>query len=191
MFLKLSSNMSIATAENAWIDTTDSRNPEVLSQARQIIETTIYCSLSTCTPDGFPWATPVFFTFDQDLNLYWSSAVVAKHSQNIYQNHGRLAVAIYSTDKAEGKGKGVYFTGVADELEPERVSTVMESLFRRAGGEAPNRTAQDYLPPSPRRMYKFTPEAAWITGQRIPMGNQLIDPKIQLDLTALRQWEAE
>jgi hypothetical protein len=183
--------MSIATAENAWVNTIESRNPEVLQQAWEIITSTVYCSLSTCSPDGFPWASPVFFTFDSDLTLYWSSASVAKHSQNIYQNQGRVAIAIYSTDKSEGKGKGVYLNGLAHELEPEWVSTVMQSLFNRAGGEAPNRTAADYLHPSPRRMYKFTPEAAWITGQRLPLGNQLVDTKIQLDLTELQRWQSD
>jgi hypothetical protein len=180
--------MAIATAENAWVNTTDSRNPEVLQRAWEMITRTLYCTLSTCSADGFPWASPVFFTVDPALTLYWSSAIVAQHSQNIYQNHGRVAIAIYSTDKAEGKGQGVYLNGLADELEPERVSTVIQSLFNRAGGEAPNRTARDYLHPSPRRMYKFTPDAAWMTGQRMPIGNQLVDTKIQLDLAKLRDF---
>lgn len=126
----------------------------------------------------------MFFCY-QDLNLYWSSAVTSRHSQNLYRNQGRLAIAIYDSGVAEGTGKGLYFSGSASELQPEEVETVMKLLFEKAGGSPPNRTASDYLGESPRRIYHFQPKEAWVTGERLSIGNQLVDTKIQLDLTDL------
>ncbi|WP_346294495.1 hypothetical protein [Sphaerothrix gracilis] len=116
-------------------------------------------------------------TFDN-----WSSAIASRHSQNLYQNQGHLAIAIYSTSASEGKGQGVYLSGYGGELASERVEAVMQQLFARAGGEPPQRTASDYLGTSPRRIYQFEPEAAWMTGERLVAGNQLVDTKVVLDL---------
>jgi hypothetical protein len=60
-----SSAMSIASAENGWINTRDSQHPAILERAHRILTQTIYCSISTCSQEGVPWASPVFFT-------YWS-----------------------------------------------------------------------------------------------------------------------
>jgi len=116
---------------NGWINTSDSRNPVALALSSQIIESTIYCTLSTCSADGFPWASPVFFAYDADMHLYWSSTTAAQHSQNLYRNQGRVAIAIYGTHAGEGKGKGIYLSGTARELAPEKVDTVMQLLFQR------------------------------------------------------------
>ncbi|MGD1905338.1 MAG: pyridoxamine 5'-phosphate oxidase family protein [Leptolyngbyaceae cyanobacterium] len=177
--------MTFATAQNAWIDTLKGQDPQILAQARQIIATNIYCTLSTCSPEGVPWASPVFFTYDASWTLYWSSATASLHSQNLAQNQGRIAIAIYSTHVEALKGQGLYLSGGAGELAPDRVEAVMQRLFQRAGGKPPTRTATDYLGASPRRIYAFQPEKVWMTGERLPQGNQLIDTKIELNLTAL------
>ncbi len=174
-----------ALMDNDWVKTSDQQNPAALDLASQIIRDNIYCTLSTCSPDSWPWASPVFFTYDSALNFYWSSAIAAKHSQNIYRNQGRVAITIYGTYLGEGKGKGIYLSGLAQELDPAQVNTVMQSLFKRAGGAPPRRTQDDYLGSSPRRIYSFQPQAAWVTGERLALGNQLIDIKVQLDLASL------
>ena len=176
--------MNSPTAENGWVNTIDSDNPEVIATAHTIIERIPYCTLSTCSPDGIPWVSPLFFVYDETWNVYWSSAIESKHSQNLYANHGRAAIAIYDSTVGEGSGKGLYFSGTATEVAPDLVASLMKRLFDRAG-KYPNRTPQDYLDTSPRRFYGFQPQEAWITGERLPMGNQLIDTKIRLNLSTL------
>lgn len=177
--------MSIATAENGWVNTADGQTLEVITKARQILEGTIYASLSTCSPEGLPWASPVFFTYDSDWNLYWSSAMVAQHSQNLYANQGRGAIAIYSTDREEGQGQGLYLSGTAAEVEAGDVERVIPLLLKRAA-KGQQRSPADYLAPSPRRLYQFQPQAVWITGERLALSETiLIDTKIQLDLASL------
>ncbi|MBW4651171.1 MAG: pyridoxamine 5'-phosphate oxidase family protein [Kastovskya adunca ATA6-11-RM4] len=176
--------MEPAAAENGWVNTIDSNNPEVIENARQIIENTLYCTLSTCSSEGFPWVSPVFFVPDHNWNLYWSSAVAAKHSQNIDHNNGRVAIAIFNSHVKEGTGKGLYFYGTASEVKPEQVASIMKLLFNRAGKQL-HRTVEDYLLDSPRRIYQFRPTEAWISGDRLPIENQLVDIKIQLHLKDL------
>ncbi len=177
--------MSIATAENGWINTADGQSPEVIARVRQILEGTIYAALSTSSPDGLPWASPVFFTYDSAWNLYWASTMVAQHSQNLYGNQGRAAIALYSTQPEEGKGQGIYLSGTAAEVKAEDVERVIPLLLKRAA-KGQRRSPADYLDPSPRRLYCFQPQMVWITGERIALSETvLIDNKIQVDLASL------
>lgn len=176
----------LATESNAWINTANSRNQEVIAKAQRILITNIYCTLSTCSADGFPWASPVLFAYDDGWNLYWASTTASKHSQNIYRNSGRIAVAVYNSNTEEGTGSGLYFYGFAAEVGTENTDWAMHLLFKRAGKNL-NRIAQDYLDDSPRRIYRFQPQSAWITGFSLPVGNQLIDTKIKVALPQLNQ----
>jgi uncharacterized protein YhbP (UPF0306 family) len=177
--------LEAASVKNGWINTVDADKPEVLDKARQIIESNIYCSLSTCSVDGMPWATPLFFIYDEQWNIYWSSAINCQHSQNIYTNHGRVAVAIYGSVLPMGTGQGLYFMGTAAELDSQKIEWAIDATSTRSG-KVINRTAADYLNDSCRRFYQFTPSEAWVTGSRIPVENQLVDTKIRLDLDELR-----
>jgi nitroimidazol reductase NimA-like FMN-containing flavoprotein (pyridoxamine 5'-phosphate oxidase superfamily) len=177
--------MSIATAENGWVNTLDSQNPAAIASAYQILERTIYCTLSTCSPEGQPWVSPVFFAYDSAWNFYWASAMAAKHSQNLYANQGQVAIAVYDTHSEAGKGQGVYLSGTAAEVEVANVESVIPRLTKRSGQNL-KRSAADYLAPSPRRLYRFQPEEVWVTGERFPLSETvLMDTKIRLDLAEL------
>lgn len=183
--VKAQKRLETASAENGWINTVDADKPEVLERAYQIIKSNIYCSISTCSVDRIPWATPVFFIYDEQWNIYWSSAVNSQHSQNIYTNHGRVAIAIYGSVLPMGTGQGLYLTGTAAELDPNQVEWAIHTTSTRAG-KVINRTAADYLNHSCRRFYQFTPSQVWVTGDRIERENQLVDTKIRLNLEKLR-----
>jgi nitroimidazol reductase NimA-like FMN-containing flavoprotein (pyridoxamine 5'-phosphate oxidase superfamily) len=62
--------MEFATVENAWVNTIDSKAPGVVEKACSILKSNLYCTLSTCSTDGYPWVTPVFFVYDDRLTLY-------------------------------------------------------------------------------------------------------------------------
>lgn len=179
--------MSIATAENGWINTADGQNLEVIARARHILEGTIYGTLSTSSPDGLPWASPVFFTYDADWQLYWASTTAAQHSRNLYTNQGRAMMAVYNTIREEGKGQGIYLSGTAAEVTAEDVERVIPLLLQRAAN-GQRRSPADYLDASPRRLYRLQPQAVWITGERLALSETiLIDTKIKLDLASLIQ----
>ena len=109
--------MQPATADNGWVNTLASDHPDVLAKARHIMANIHYCTLSTFSAAGLPWVSPVFFAYDANWHLYWSSTTAAQHSQNLYHNQGRAAIAIYDSSVSEGSGKGLYLSGSAAEVE--------------------------------------------------------------------------
>ena len=59
----------------------------------------------------------------------------------------------------------------------------MKLLEHRANKQL-NRTVEDYLDDSPHRIYQFQPQQIWLTGNRLALGNQLVDTKIQISLSS-------
>jgi len=59
-------------------------------------------------------------------------------------------------------------------------------LLAARSGKQPKTTAQDSLNSSPRRIYQFKPQSAWVSGERLAVGNnQLVDTKIKINLQDL------
>ena len=48
-----------------------------------------------------------------------------------------------------------------------------------------DRTASDYVRESPRRIYQFKSEQCWTTGERLAVGNQLVDTKVEVSVNSL------
>lgn len=177
----------LATAANAWINTAEAQVPDRLVQAVEILQHNRFCTLATVSPEGWPWASPLLYGYDSQLTLYWSSAIVARHSIDLETSEGRCAVTVYDSQASPGKVAGLFFQGVAQLVPEAEVAEAMRHLFARVTNP-PDRTAADYLGESPRRFYQFQPTQIWMTGSRIPVGNQLVDTKIQLDQSALLQY---
>ncbi|HEY9606224.1 MAG TPA: pyridoxamine 5'-phosphate oxidase family protein, partial [Allocoleopsis sp.] len=93
---------------------------------------------------------------------------------------------VYDSSTPAGSRKGLYFTGTAtEETEPERISRAFKLLIVRANLNL-ERSALDYLYSSPRRIYRFQADETWVSGDRVPAGNnQLVDTKILIQLSSL------
>lgn len=178
--------MEPATASNGWVNTIDSKNPQYLDQACMILATNRFCTLATCSSEGWPWASPLLYGYDADLQIYWSSAITARHSEYMTHNQGRSAVTIYNSHGRPGSIAGLFLTGYTSLVPDATVGYAMERLFARMETR-PDRVAADYLGESPRRFYQFQPAEIWITGARVSVGQQLVDTKIQLDREHLVQ----
>jgi hypothetical protein len=176
--------LELACADNAWVTTIARPTAALVAQVWGILRVNRFCTLSTCAVGGWPWASPLLFAYDQDLQFYWSSATAAVHSENLRMNQGRSAIVIYDSTATAGNVAGLWLTGVAMEVLPEQAEAAMELLFGRLE-KRPERSVADYLGDAPRRMYQFRPEALWVTGERVAVGNQLVDTKIKLDLADL------
>lgn len=78
----------------------------------------------------------------------------------------------------------MYFEGKAYELRnPAEMLTGLTVVYKREKRQA--RDVVEFLRKFPRRVYKFTPEKAWINGDREIEGN-FIDIRTELDLTKLK-----
>lgn len=104
--------------------------------AREIISTCRYLTLSTC--DGAePWATPIEFLCDDELNFYFLSTVDCLHARHIDANP-TVAIAIYDVEQpAYSPGattplRGLQVRGSASRLAaeeyPDTVVAAVEAL---------------------------------------------------------------
>jgi nitroimidazol reductase NimA-like FMN-containing flavoprotein (pyridoxamine 5'-phosphate oxidase superfamily) len=177
--------MCQATSQNHWVNQPDRPDPKHLAQAQQILRTERFLTLATVDRSGFPWASPLLYGYDAGLTLYWSSAIASRHSINLDETQGRCAVTMFDSHASPGKIAGLFLTGTGELVPENQVAQALEHLFARMD-QRPNRTAADYLGKSPRRFYQFQPSEIWITGDRVPVGNQLVDTKMALDIGALK-----
>lgn len=84
--------------------------------ARDIIDNNLYMTLATTTPDGMPWATPVFFSAAGYRDFYWISAHEAQHSRNIAAQP-QVRIVIFDSHVAPGTGQAAYISARAWQLD--------------------------------------------------------------------------
>jgi uncharacterized protein YhbP (UPF0306 family) len=82
---------------------------------REYLPQVIHMSLAT-SKDNHPRVFEVHFAFDDELNLYFVSAVSSRHSEDI-RNNPNVAGSIVTQHFLNQKTRGVYFDGVATQLE--------------------------------------------------------------------------
>jgi uncharacterized protein YhbP (UPF0306 family) len=88
---------------------------EVEQIIRDYLPGIIHMSLAT-SKDNKPWVCEVHFVYDDELNLYFRSKKVRRHSQEIAANPN-VAGNIVEQHPVEQKPRGVYFEGTATMLE--------------------------------------------------------------------------
>lgn len=141
------------------------------NKGRALIDDILYLTLSTSSPEGVPWCSPVNTAFDNDYNFYWGSARDTRHSVNIRQN-SRCCAVIYNSALAEGQGTAVYMDGHAYELRPD---TWMEGLhlLRARSGDPDKYVPLDYYSAlRDVRIYNFRPDRFYML---LPGGDPRFD----------------
>lgn len=155
-----------------------------IQQAAEVIRQVLYINLATITPDNNPWNTPVFTSYDQELNFYWASWHDNQHSQNIRHNP-KVFATIYDSTIGEGQGFGLYMQGTATEL--DKVSQIlpgMTLLYKRMQHKL--RGVKEFLTSYPRRIYKFSPQKIWVNRDGDINGN-FVDIRKEISLVELRK----
>lgn len=153
-----------------------------IETAVKIINEIEYINIASITPEGKPWNTPVYTAFDKNLNFYWLSWRKNQHSVNV-RNNPNVFVTIYDSTQLAGTGRGIYFSGKAKGLSnPIEMIVGMKVIYSREKHKL--RAVKEFLTHYPRRVYRFTPEKAWINGDSDINGN-FIDIR-ELDLSKLK-----
>ncbi len=73
----------------------DIKNFEWKKYLTECLEMTEYCCIGTVDSNG-TWSNPVYFAWDETLNLYFISQPASRHMQNLKKDP-RISIAIYST----------------------------------------------------------------------------------------------
>lgn len=156
---------------------------EAAELAKRIIQETIYGAVATSSRQAVPWNTPVFLVYDDQLHFYWASAHNSQHSQNIRENPAVFLV-IYNSDAPWGRGEGVFLQAKAEELtDLDEIARACELRCHREG--AANQPPSDFTGALPRRLYRATPEHAWINVDATQKG-YFADGRQEVDLEMLR-----
>ena len=88
-------------------------NPEKV--IREYLTGVVHLSLATCV-NNYPWICEVHFAVDRDLNLYFRSRTIRRHSKEIAENK-QVAGNIVEQHVVDQETRGVYFEGEAMLLE--------------------------------------------------------------------------
>jgi len=155
------------------------------AEAGKIINWNIYATLATASSEGAPHISPVYFSFDSELRIFWASALDALHSKLIHTNPS-ISLVIFNSTAPEREGNGVYMRGMAKEYHGSDLTAVIAAHSNRVN-KVPTKTDQDYLGDSPRRIFCFTPTNAWTLLQPRDVAGHLIDTKVELDLVKLKE----
>lgn len=146
-------------------------------KARQIIKDNNYLVLATSDLHSQPWASPVFYTYDDHYNFYFLSAVDSKHAENIIANK-RISFAIFDSSQKVGTADGVQADAEAKLVGKSEVQKVIElysdRLFPIPNIPPTERYDPDsYTEPSEFRFFKIVPTTLYVTG---------IDRRVEVDL---------
>jgi len=144
----------------------------------QLLKEQHYCVLSTCDRACLPWATPMFYAYDELWQLYWISARSSYHSRLLVDNPYATAV-IYNSPDMGGAVNALYLTGFVAECTEHELEDVLEIYLRRAEA-AVSRNPIDYLHTNPSRMYRLESSRAFTLGEAEWDGNPLVDRRIEI-----------
>lgn len=126
--------------------------------ALDLFRTIEYITIATTDAQGNPWGTPVFYAYDEQYNIYWSSLAESVHSQNINRNHTAF-LTLNSTQK--GAWLGVYMNCNVECLEDEEeIIEALQLLGKRRGD--PYKNMNKFLSKKLQRVYKATPLQIWM-----------------------------
>lgn len=120
----------------------------------------VYATLATVDDAGNPWNSPVYYAFDDNLHMYWTSNPSSVHSRNIQKN-GKVFIVVYNSKAPAGEGQGGYLQCTAQALTmDEEIRTGLLLLGARRG--KPFEQIDKFKAAGPQRVFKATPLRCWI-----------------------------
>lgn len=155
-----------------------------LKVAKEILENIAYMNIASITPEGKPWNSPVYVSYDKDVRFYWVSWHKNQHSINI-RNNPQVFVTLYDSTVPAGTGVGVYMEGKAFEI--SNLKEMIHALKTHYGREERKpRDVVEFMKKFPRRAYTFVPEKAWVNVDGEVRGN-FVDKRVEIDLIEMKK----
>lgn len=136
---------------------------DLTARAKELLESLEYINIATVSADGQPWNTPVYARYDSELNFYWSSWMEAEHSKNI-RTSPTVFITLYDSTRKRGDNhqRCLYLQATAIELAESDTEVVDMACNLLYGNDDTVPTAADYSGEQVKRIYKATPEQAWL-----------------------------
>lgn len=147
----------------------------VVDSVKSIIKNNIYLTLAT--GDKEPWAAPLYYCIDDNLNFYFISQIDSLHIKHIMQNPV-VAFAIFDSTAKEGTGIGIQATGSVVFLETEEEIKEALKFYHTIFISC---TPKDFIGDKPYRLFKLTPKKIFTQDP-----NSEIDKRIEVPLKELK-----
>ena len=150
-----------------------------------------FMTLATADGRGVPWASPVEFVCDEQLQFYWLSVVDTRHSRNVRENPW-AAFSIFDCTQVPGVHavQGLYGEGPVEELSRSEVEMVQSRTrqwiaWRDEDREEPRPETGDRLdaPGSLWRFYRIDPVNFYALDPVALDDGRLEDSRVPVDLT--------
>lgn len=154
----------------------------------EIIKENKYLTLSTVSKDLIPWCTPLFYTYDKEINFYWFSAKDSKHSHNINQNKN-TSLVIFDSIAEIGDGDAVFFEGETIELNIiEEVKIAINFLNKRFDNNIFKfKSVSQLTNKSINRAYKFIPRKCYSLTD-LEIDGEFVTRRVEFNITDLRKF---
>lgn len=106
--------------------------------------------------DNQPWVCSVWFAADKDLNIYWFSSTIRRHSSEVVKNQ-KVAAAIVLPQTPEDPPRGLQLQGTAELLTDQKDIDKAISVY--AGRVFPKEKIFEFMKSKthPHRFYRIQP----------------------------------
>ncbi|GHJ57456.1 hypothetical protein Nm8I071_67630 [Nonomuraea sp. TT08I-71] len=141
---------------------------DLAAHARELIEANRYLTLGTVDAGGRPWTSPVYFTADDELRMfYWVSTETSQHSLNLAARPD-VSLVVFDSTVPPYHGRCLYAVGTAKRLggdDVRRGLAVYPGPESRGGSSM---TVRDVTGSTPWRLFGARVSALWALCPREP-----------------------
>ncbi len=161
---------------------------QATKETREIIESNRYMTLAT-TDGKMPWASPVYYSVDENYNFFFVSSKEARHSKFIESN-SQVSLAIFNSTLPSMEVNGVQVEGKASLVSAADLPGVIRNYYQKVrkleksiGKES--LLAGRYKGLRLRRFYKIQPTRFYTLGY----GKEGVDIRVEVLLEDLKDNE--
>ena len=134
-----------------------------MDEVNKILDANSFCTISTVTGDGKPWASPVFFAYEDGPKIYWWSDQESTHSKNIKANN-EVFITVFNSQVSENDAIGVYIKAKARPLD-DVYSRDKAIKFYNKRAKFFELTEENTSGNAPTRLYIAEPEQIWLNSE--------------------------
>lgn len=145
-------------------------------KGKNILEKIRYATVSTVDETGAPWAAPVWYVFDDNLDIYWWSPTEAQHSKNINTNPN-IYVTVFDSTLPEGEGVGLYLRAYASEISDDELNVAIERY--NSSTKIFKLDRENCTGSAPTRIYKAVTKEGW-TNDGVTKNGFYVDKRVSL-----------
>ena len=101
-----------------------------MKEVRDFLQKSKYMCLGTCDMEGNVWTAPITYVADDEMNIYFHSALDSIHIEHIKENP-EVSFSIYDSDQMLKDIDGIQGKGVVGQLEDEKVEIIHKTFFEK------------------------------------------------------------